>query len=282
MTQTDVRASPQPILVLTSVGGIALAVARRLGTGHHIVLAHYREPALAASVSSLRQEGYIVTPQLCDVTSASDVRALAAAASALGRVAAVVHTAGVSMQTSGNSVARILRTNLMGTAYVVDAFAEVAAPGMSLVTIGSYSAYLPPSDPDFESHCATAPTEELLRHPVFAPAAFEEVPSPAGYAYMFSKRAAQLRTLGAARRYGEKGARINSISPGIIMTKMAYEELKGPGEEHMRLLMANSAARRWGTPLDVANVVAWLCASDAGYISGIDVLVDGGAHAAAL
>lgn len=279
MSQIGIQSSPQPILVLTSAGGIALAIARRLGTGHHIVLAHYREPTLSTSVASLREEGYIVTPQLCDVSSASDVQALAAAASALGRIAVVVNTAGVSSATSSNSIPRILQTNLMGTAYVIDAFADVANPGMSLVTVGSSSTNFASSNPEFERHAATAPTEELLQHPDLALAALERHPRAAGYAYMLSKRAGQLRTQGAVKRYGEKGARINSVSPGIILTKMAREELEGPAGERMRQGLANSAAKRWGSPLDIANAVAWLCASDSGYISGIDILVDGGTWA---
>lgn len=275
--------SPLPILVITGAGGIGHAVARRLGTGHHILLAHHRESALSKAAHQLRKEGYIVTSCLCDVAILSSVQALAAAAQSLGRVAAVVHTAGCSTGTAGNDISRILQTDLLGTAHVIDAFADVVGPGARVVCMGSMAASHPlASDvvsPVMERHMATAPVDELLKHPGLSPEAFDLAPSPAGLAYVFAKKGNVLRVKAHARRYGERGATINTVSPGVVMTKMVINELKIDHAQVMTEDVANSAAARWGSPIDVANAVAFLCGSDAAYISGTDILVDGGTNA---
>lgn len=275
--------SPLPILVITGAGGIGHAVARRLGTGHHILLAHHRESALTKAAHTLRKEGYIVTSCICNVSSFPSVQALAAAAASLGRVAAVVHTAGCSASTPGDAIAQIMKTNLLGTAYVIEAFADVVEPGARVVCIGSMAAFHPLANdvlsPDLEKHMATAPVDKLLDHPELSAKAFQMAPSPAGLAYVFAKKGNVLRVKANARRYGERGATINTVSPGVVMTRMVINELKTDDAQVMAEDVANSAAARWGSPVDVANAIAFLCGNDAAYISGTDILVDGGTNA---
>lgn len=275
--------SPLPILVITGAGGIGHAVARRLGTGHHILLAHHRDSALVKSAHALRKEGYIVTSCLCDVSSLPSVQALANAASSLGRVAAVVHTAGCSTALADDTIARILHTDLLGTAYVIEAFAEVVGPGARIVCIASMAAFHPLAgdvvSPELERHMAIAPVDELLDHPELSVEAFKMAPSPEGLAYVFAKKANVLRVKANARRYGARGATINTVSPGVVMTSMVINELKTDDAQVMAEDVANSAAARWGSPVDIANAVAFLCGNDAAYISGTDILVDGGTNA---
>lgn len=208
---------------------------------------------------------------------------MAAAASSLGRVAAVVHTAGCSTATAGDAIAHIMTTNLLGTAYVIDAFAEIVEPGAKVVCIASMAAWHPLANdvvsPELEKHMATAPVDKLLDHPELSAKAFELAPSPAGMAYVFAKKGNVLRVKANARRYGERGATINTVSPGVVMTPMVINELKTDDAQVMAEDVANSAAARWGSPVDIANVVAFLCGSDAAYISGTDILVDGGTSA---
>lgn len=211
------------------------------------------------------------------------MQALAAAAATLGRVAAVVHTAGCSTGTAGNDISRILQTDLLGTAYVIEAFADVVGPGARVVCMASMAAFHPLAgdvvSPELEKHLATAPVDKLLDHPGLSSEAFKMAPNPAGLAYVFAKKGNVLRVKANARRYGEMGATINTVSPGVVMTRMVINELKSDDAQIMAEDVANSAAARWGSSVDVANAVAFLCGSDAAYISGSDILVDGGTNA---
>lgn len=284
MSLAGLNPSPLPVAVITGAGGIGLACARRLGTGHHILLAHYREPGLTTAAEALREEGYVVTTQLCDVASLESVQALAEAAAKLGRVAAVVHTGGVSAETCGHDITRILQTNLAGTAYVLDAFLACAGPGTSVVTIASASGHHPLAtglcSADLERHMALAPVAELLTYPDLAAERFAKMPSPGGMAYAMARKGNLARVKAMAGKYGAKGARLNSVSPGVVITKTASLELSGPYGAGMRASAAASASGRWGTGADIANVVAFLCGPDAGFLAGIDILADGGMTAA--
>lgn len=280
MTLPSITPSPLPVAVITGAGGIGLACARRLGSGHHILLAHYREPGLSTAAEALREEGYVVTTQICDVASLASVQELAAAAAGLGRVAAVVHTGGVSAETCGRDVGRILQTNLAGTAYVIDAFLGVAGPGMSCVVIASAAGHHPLaadlSGPDVERHMATAPVASLLDHPELSAERFAAMPEPAGMAYTVTRRGNLARVKAWAKAYGERGARLNSVSPGIVISKTASLELAGASGAWMLASVRGSSGGRWGTGADIANAVAFLCGTDAGFLSGIDILADGG------
>lgn len=262
------------VAVVIGVGGMGRAIARRIGNGRKVLLADVSEAALAVA-DVLRGEGQDVVTQVVDVSSRASVAALADTAAGLGRVTQIAHTAGLSpMQASTEA---ILRVDLLGVALVLEEFTRVVAPGGAGVVISSMSAYLGGGlTAEQERAAAATPTDELLALPFFAP---EALGSPAS-AYAWSKRANVLRVQAAAGPWGERGARVNSISPGVISTPMGQQELDGESGQRMKAMVAMSAAKRLGTPDDIAAAAAFLLGPEASFISGTDLLVDGGTVAA--
>lgn len=188
----------------------------------------------------------------------------------------LIHTAGLSAAKSNTKA--ILGVDLAGVAYSVDEFGKVIAPGGSGIVIASMSGILAASQltPELERKLTCTPAGELLSLPFLNS---EAVHLPAR-AYAISKRANQLRMAHAAVAWGSRGARINSISPGIIATPMGHDELAGDSGASMRRMLDSSPVRRVGTPGDIAAAAAFLLSSEAGFITGTDLLVDGGAVAA--
>ncbi|WP_448003234.1 SDR family oxidoreductase [Agromyces bauzanensis] len=261
------------VVVIIGVGGMGLAIARRIGSGRAVVLADFNEATLEAAATQLRIEGHDVTAERVDVSDRPSVARLADAAAALGRVTHVAHTAGLSPVQAPTEA--ILRVDLLGVAHVLDEFPRVIAPGGAGVVIASMAGHMAaPSLPaELQGALAATPTDQLLDLPFLAPGA---VPN-AGAAYSYAKRANHLRVARAAATWGERGARINSISPGIISTPMGAEELAGEAGEQMRGMIAMSAAGRLGTPDDIAAAAAFLLdPQQASFITGTDLLVDGG------
>jgi len=258
------------VVVITGAGGMGSATARRIGTGSTVVLADVDEQLLEREVVALTAIGYYAVGHPVDVSSKDSVEALAAAAADRGPVAAVVHTAGLSPVQA--SVDAILRVDLLGTALVLDAFGAVVAPGGAGVCISSMAGSMATLDPGFERRLATTPTGHLLELAELAPGA---IPDPAT-AYVIAKRANQVRVRAASLAWGRRGARVNSISPGVIATPMGSAELDGPSGAVMQAMIAGSGTGRIGTPEDVAGVVDFLVSRAAGYVTGTDVLVDGG------
>lgn len=261
---------PQRVVVITGAGGMGTAVARRLGAGAVVLLADVSEASLERESAALRAGGYEVVTRVVDVSSKESVDALAAAAAELGAVATVVHTAGVSPVQA--PVEAILRVDLLGTAQVLDAFGEVVAPGGAGVFISSMAGAMATLDRDLETCLATTPTDQLLDLPELSP---EAVPDP-GTAYVLAKRANQLRVRAAASQWGRRSARVNSISPGVIATAMGAAELDGPSGEIMRAMINGSGTGRIGTADDIAAAVDFLAGHGAAYVTGTDLLVDGG------
>jgi NAD(P)-dependent dehydrogenase (short-subunit alcohol dehydrogenase family) len=251
-------------------GGMGLAVARRLGSGRHLLLADFSDARLKTAVDALRGEGHTVDGQTVDVADRAAVEELANAAGAAGHIDAVVHTAGVSPAMA--DARQIYQVDLLGTAHVIDAFLTVASPGTSLVCVASMAGHLASLPAELERHLATAPTAELLTHDGID----LDAPDSAGTAYSVAKRGNQLRVQAAARDWGTKGARVNSISPGVIATSMGRAELDGPLGGFIQSMIDLSGARRAGTADDIAAVAAFLTGPDSSYITGNDILVDGG------
>jgi NAD(P)-dependent dehydrogenase (short-subunit alcohol dehydrogenase family) len=196
-------------------------------------------------------------------------------ATELGEVAGLVHAAGVSPSQASPST--ILKVDLYGTALVLDEFGNVIASGGAGVVIASQSGHrLPPLTVEQNKALATTPVEELLDLPFLQP---EQVSDPL-HAYQISKRGNALRVMAEAVRWGKRGARLNTISPGIIITPLARDELTGPRGEGYRRMIEVSAAGRAGTPDEVGNVAALLMGPDGGFITGSDFLMDGGVTAA--
>ncbi|MFT2817947.1 SDR family oxidoreductase [Leifsonia sp. A12D58] len=266
---------PNEVLVVIGTGGMGIAASRRIGAGKTVLLADFNETALNAVAEMLIEEGQQVQTQVVDVSSRDSVRALARTAAGLGPVRQVLHTAGLS-PVQAPTVA-ILNVDLLGVALVLDEFAEVIAPGGAGVVIASMAGYfMPPMDRELEGQLALAPTDQLLSLPATAP---ENFPNP-GAAYSFAKRANQLRVRAASTTWGAKGARINSISPGVISTKMGQQELASPSGAGMRAMVEGSGTGRVGSADDIAAAAAFLLSDAASFITGADLLVDGGAVAA--
>jgi NAD(P)-dependent dehydrogenase (short-subunit alcohol dehydrogenase family) len=258
------------VLVIIGAGGIGQAIARRQGSGKTILLADFNGTTLTAAADALRAAGHTVTTQPVDVSSQESVAALAAAAQALGDVVQVVHAAGVSpVQATAQA---ILAVNLFGTAVVLDEFGAVIAPGGSGIVISSMAGYMLPRDPVRDQQLAQARTDELLELPFLTP---ESVPH-SDAAYALARRANHVRVQAASLRWGERGARVNSISPGIILTPLAQDEMSGPRAEGYRRMIDISPARRVGTADEVASAAAFLLGPEASFITGSDLLIDGG------
>lgn len=264
------------IVVVIGVGGMGETIARRQGPGKTLLLADFNVDGLERTAQTLRGEGHQVHTQKVDVSNKDSVVALAQAANALGDVVQVAHTAGLSPTQA--SAQAILNVDLVGVAYVIDAFADVIAEGGSGVVIasmaGRFAAGRFPAE--IEGALALAPTDELLELPIFAAPSLQDP----GTAYSVSKRANQLRVQAASLAWGAKGARINSISPGVISTPMGQQELDGESGKGMRAMVATSGTGRLGTPEDIAKAASFLLGPEASFITGTDLLVDGGVVAA--
>ncbi|MFD4555672.1 SDR family oxidoreductase [Streptomyces sp. NPDC058469] len=264
-----------PVLVIVGAGGMGEAVARRLGQGRTVLLADIGEQTLKRAEQVLTGEGLTVVTHVVDVTSADSVHELANAARDAGEVTQVVHTAGLSPVQA--SVEAILAVDLLGVALVLDAFAPVIAPGGAGVVIASMAGHLAsPLPPEQERALATTPSGQLLQLPFLAP----DMVTDAATAYSISKRANHLRVMAASTEWGQRGARVNSVSPGVISTAMGQAELAGPAGEIMRALIDMSGTKRLGTPGDIAGATAFLLGPEATFITGTDLTVDGGVVAA--
>ena len=263
------------VIVVIGAGQIGQAIARRVGFGRHILLADMRHDNANAAAEILGNAGYEVSVAAVDASSREAVHALVETATGLGDVAGLIHAAGVSPTQA--SPATILKVDLYGTALVLEEFGNVIARGGAGVVIASQSGHrLPPLTVEQNKALATTPVEELLNLPFLQP---DQV-TDSLHAYQISKRGNSLRVMAEAVRWGRRGARINTISPGIIMTPLAKDELTGPRGEGYRRMIEVSAAGRAGTPDEVATVGALLMGPDGGFITGSDFLMDGGVTAA--
>lgn len=263
------------VLAVIGVGGMGQAIARRLGSGKTVLLADYNEDTLGTAAASLSADGYRVESRSVDVSSAESVSALAEYAASLGNVAQVAHTAGLSPAQA--SAEAILAVDLLGVALVLQEFGDVVAAGGAGVVIASMAGHLfPPVTAEQVGALAHNPADELLELDFISP----YLTAHPGIAYAIAKQANHIRVKAASTQWGRRGARINSISPGIISTPMGQQELESPVGDGMRAMIAMSATGRIGTPDDIAAAAAFLLGPDATFITGTDLLVDGGVVAA--
>ena len=263
------------VVVVIGAGSIGQAIARRVGAGKHVLLADLRQDNVDAAANALSNAGFEVSTAIVDVSSRESVRALVERATAIGAITGVIHAAGVSPTQASPST--ILRVDLYGTALVLEEFGNVIADGGAGVVISSQSGHrLPALTPEQDKALATTPTEELLALPMLQP---DQV-TDSLHAYQVSKRGNSLRVMAEAVRWGKRGARVNTISPGIIFTPLAKDELSGPRGAGYRRMIELCAAGRGGTPDEVATVGALLMGPDGAFITGSDFLMDGGVTAA--
>ena len=263
------------VIVVIGAGLIGQAIARRVGAGKHIVLADLRQANADTAAKIFNDAGFSVSTTKVDVSSRASVQALVETAKSFGEIFGVIHAAGVSP--SQASPETILKVDLYGTALVLEEFGNVIARGGAGVVIASMSGHrLPALSAEQNEALATTPVEELLKLPMLQ---LDKVTDPLN-AYQISKRGNSLRVMAEAVRWGKRGARVNTISPGIIITPLANDELKGPRGAGYRRMMEGCAAGRAGTPDEVGTVGALLMGSDGAFITGSDFLMDGGVTAA--
>jgi len=262
------------VIVVIGSGSIGQAIARRVSSGKQVVLADLREENASAAAKTLSDAGFEVSTAHVDVSSRESVHALVEKIQAMGPVTGLIHAAGVSPTQA--SPATILMVDLYGTALVLEEFGNVIARGGAGVVIASQSGHrLPGLTPEENKALATTPVDELLALPILQP---DRVTDPL-HAYQISKRGNSLRVMAEAVRWGKRGARINTISPGIIITPLAKDELTGPRGPGYRRMIDLCPVGRAGTPDEVGNVGALLMGPDGAFITGSDFLMDGGVTA---
>lgn len=253
-------------------GSIGLAIIRRVSAGKHIVLADYNLDNAHRAAQMLENAGYECSTIKCDLGSREDILALVEHATGKGEVMNVVNAAGVSP--SQAPVAEILRVDLYGTSVLIEEFGKVIGDGGSCEVISSQSGHRLPALPQEQNEAlAMTPTDELLELP------FLKAIDDTLKAYQYSKRSNVLRVMAEATRWGKRGATINSISPGIIITPLANDELHGPRKDGYLKMIEGMPARRAGTPDEVGDLAEFLMSSRGRFISGADFLIDGGCTA---
>lgn len=259
------------VVVIIGAGGIGVAIARRQGFGKTILLADISSQTLEDAATLLKGASYDVHTQFVDVTSRASVRALADKAASLGAVVQLLNTAGLSPNMA--SAAKVLEVDLYGVALVFDEFEQVIATGGSAIVISSMAGHMPAPLPAEQEHAlAHTPTEKLLALPFLGPEAVRD----SMVAYGIAKKANHLRVQAASLSWGDRGARVNSISPGIIATPLAQHEMASESGPIYRAMIAASPAKRMASPDEVAAAAAFLFGPEAGFITGSDLLMDGG------
>lgn len=265
------------VVVVIGAGGIGMAIARRQGFGKHILLADFNETLLAGARKQLEEASYQVSTLKVDVSSRESVRALAEKAASLGSVINMVNTAGVSPNMAPPE--RVLAVDLYGSAVVFEEFERVIAEGGSGLIVSSMAGHMMPSLPKEQNQAlAFTPADELLKLPFLGP---DAVPNSM-IAYIMSKRANHLRVQASSISWGKRGARVNSISPGIVLTPLALHELNSPIGEMYKAMIEASPAKRMSSPDEIAVAANFLLGPDAGFVTGSDLLIDGGVISAML
>ena len=268
-------ASAVEVVVVIGAGSMGQAIARRVGVSATILLADRNPDTANTAAQTLRNAGYTVETAYVDVADRATIDALTATAADLGSVQHVIHTAGLSPAQA--SPEAIITVDLVGTAHVLEAFGAVIAAGGSGIVIASQAGHMLPPLPAEQNRALVAtPAAELAQLPLLQPDAVTN----SGAAYALAKRANILRVQAESVVWGDRGARLNSLSPGIIMTPLAMDELNGPGGEGYQKMIKASAAGRVGTPDEVAAAAAFLMGRDGAFVTGTDLLIDGGVIAA--
>lgn len=262
------------VMILTGAGQIGMAIARRMGTGMKII-AGDKKPANAEAIAKIMNEaGFDAEPMETDLASRDSVKKLIDEARKHGEIKMLVNAAGVSP--SQASIETILKVDLYGTAVLLEEVGKVIAAGGAGVTISSQSGHrMPALTPEQDELLACTPAEELLKLDMLQPGNIRDTL----HAYQMAKRCNVKRVMAEAVKWGERDARINSISPGIIVTPLALDEFNGPRGDFYKNMFAKCPAGRPGTADEVANVAELLMSDKGAFITGSDFLVDGGATA---
>lgn len=262
------------VMILTGAGQIGMAIARRMGHGLKIVIGDKNEANAEAIAATMSAAGFDVEPMVMDLSSRESVQMLIDKALNYGKIRHFVNAAGVSP--SQASIETILRVDLYGTAMLLEEVGKVIGDGGTGVTISSQSGHrMPALTPEQDRLLATTPTDDLLAIDFLQPDKIENTL----HAYQLAKRCNVKRVMAEAVKWGERGARINSISPGIIVTPLAVDEFNGPRGDFYKNMFAKCPAGRPGTADEVANVAELMMSERGAFITGSDFLCDGGATA---
>lgn len=262
------------VMILTGAGQIGMAIARRMGHGKKIILGDRNMDNAAAVARVMNEAGFDVSAVRMDLSLRDDIRRLVDTAAACGDVKMLVNAAGVSP--SQASVETILRVDLYGTAVLLEEVGKVIAPGGTGVTVSSQSGHrLPALSPEKDRLLAMTPADELLGLDMLQPRNIRDTL----HAYQLAKRCNVKRVMREAVLWGERHARINSISRGIIVTPLALDEFNGPRGAFYKNMFAKSPAGRPGSADEVANLAELLMSERGSFITGADFLIDGGASA---
>ena len=262
------------VMILTGAGQIGMAVARRMGYGKKIVIGDKNPDNAQAVAKIMNDAGYDADAVEMDLSSRESIKNLIVKAQEYGDITMLVNAAGVSP--SQAPVEAILKVDLYGTAVLLEEVGKVIREGGVGVTISSQSGHrMPALTPEEDEQLACAPAEELLKLDILQPENIRDTL----HAYQMAKRCNEKRVMAESVKWGEKGARINSISPGIIVMPLAIDEFNGPRGDFYKNMFAKCPAGRPGTADEVANVAELLMSDKGAFITGADFLIDGGATA---
>ena len=262
------------VMIVTGAGQIGMAIARRLGHGMKIIMGDKKIENAQAIAKTMNDAGFDVTPFAMDLSSRESILSMIAEAKKYGEIAMLVNAAGVSP--SQAPIEAILKVDLYGTAVLLEEVGKVIKNGGVGVTISSQSGWrMPALSAEEDELLATTPTEELLSLPMLQ---LENIHDTL-HAYQMAKRCNEKRVMAQAVEWGKRGARLNDIAPGIIVTPLAIDEFNGPRGDFYKNMFAKCPAGRPGTADEVANVAELLMSDKGAFISGSTFLIDGGATA---
>ncbi|MBD5119313.1 MAG: SDR family oxidoreductase [Clostridiales bacterium] len=262
------------VMLVTGAGQLSMAIARRMGPGMKIVMGDKKLENAQAIAKTMNDAGYDVTPVVTDISSRESILALIEEGQKYGPITMLVNGAGVSP--SQAPIAAILKVDLYGTAVLLEEVGKVIAPGGVGVTISSQSGWrMPALTPEQDEALACMPTEELLGLDFLQPENIRDTL----HAYQLAKRCNEKRTMAEAVKWGARGARLNDIAPGIIVTPLAIDEFNGPRGDFYKNMFAKCPAGRPGIADEVANVAELLMSDKGAFITGSTILIDGGATA---
>lgn len=262
------------VMILTGAGQIGMAIARRMGYGMKIVIGDKSKANADAIAKTMNEAGFDAIAVEMDLSSRASILGLIAEAQKYGEISMLVNAAGVSP--SQASIKTILKVDLYGTAVLLEEVGKIIKHGGVGITISSQSGHrMPALTPEQDALLALTPTEELLSLDMLQ----EENIHDTLHAYQMAKRCNVKRVMAEAVKWGERGARINSISPGIIVTPLALDEFNGPRGDFYKNMFAKCPAGRPGTADEVANVAELLMSGKGAFITGADFLMDGGTTA---
>lgn len=263
------------VILLTGAGQIGMAIARRMGYGKKIVIGDKKIENAQDVTRIMSDAGFDCVAIETDISSRDSILGLIAEGQKYGEISYLINAAGVSP--SQASIETILKVDLYGTAVLLEEVGKVIKSGGAGVTISSQSGHrMKQLTPEEDEQLATTPTEQLLHLEIVQPKNIADTL----HAYQMAKRCNEKRVMAESVKWGERGARLNSISPGIIVTPLAIDEFNGIRGDFYKNMFTKCPAHRPGTADEVANVAELLMSDKGAFITGADFLIDGGATAA--